>query len=256
MTTLAVIGGTGTNQIPGFESTGHSLPDTPFGPTSGPLLEGTLSGHRCFFLARHGTPHHLAPHRINYRANLWALHAVGAEQVIGINAVGGIEPLLVPGEVVIPDQVVDYTWGRAHTYFDGSGQGFAPEALEHVDFTEPYDREMRRQLVQLAELEGLSFSASGTLAVTQGPRLESAAEIRRLRNDGCDVVGMTGMPEAALARELGLRYASICLVVNPAAGLSDALITLESMQSALAKGADLVQRLLNAYLRAEVGPPG
>ena len=256
MTVLAVIGGTGTNQLPGFSQTACSHPETPFGPTSGPLLEGEIAGRPCLFLARHGTPHHLPPHRINYRANLWALHAAGAQRLIGINAVGGIEPLLVPGELVIPDQVVDYTYGRAHTFYDGSGQGVAADALEHIDFTEPYDRDMRRDLVQLAEAQSLPFSASGTLAVTQGPRLESAAEIRRLRNDGCDVVGMTGMPEAALARELGLRYASLCVVVNPAAGLSDALITLESMQSALTRGANLVQALLTAYLQAVDDPRG
>jgi 5'-deoxy-5'-methylthioadenosine phosphorylase len=256
MTSLAVIGGTGTSSLAEFRERDRIQPETPFGTTSAPLSEGELAGHACLFLPRHGKPHRIAPHRINYRANIWALREAGVEQVLAINAVGGIQPMLVPGELVIPDQLVDYSYGREHTFYDGRGAGLPADALEHIDFTEPYDRDMRRLLVQLAGGQNVPHTAAGTLAVTQGPRLETAAEVQRLRGDGCDVVGMTGMPEAALARELGLRYASICVVVNPAAGLSDAPITLDSMRGALARGADQVARLLRAYLEAGGAPAG
>ncbi len=254
MIKLAVVGGTGLNQLNEFVESGRHNVETPYGPASGPVLEGEYAGIPCFFMARHGTPHRIAPHQINYRANIWALKTAGVEAVLGLNAVGGIQPMLVPGELVIPDQIVDYSYGRNHTFYDAPPES-GDSALEHIDFTEPYDRELRRGLVQCAEMLGIAYTAAGTLAVTQGPRLETGAEIRRLANDGCDVVGMTGMPEAALARELGLRYASICVVVNPAAGLSDAPITLASMEHALKRGGGLVESLLKAFLASQEGLP-
>jgi 5'-methylthioinosine phosphorylase len=247
---LAVIGGTGLNRLAGLESLEEHVLETPFGPPSHAVVEGRLGGENCLFLARHGVPHHIPPDRINYRANLWALRALGADAILGINAVGGIRADLAPGRLVVPDQLVDYTWGREHTFFDGEDASGELSGLEHIDFTEPYDRALRQLLLQCAADLGLPCADTGTYGVTQGPRLETAAEIRRLERDGCDLVGMTGMPEAALARELGLRYASLCIVVNPAAGLGQEPITLASMQSALEAGSRQVEQLLSALLKA------
>jgi 5'-methylthioinosine phosphorylase len=197
------------------------------------------------FLQRHGGDAAIPPHRINYRANLWALRELGVREIIAINAVGGISDGMRPGRLVIPDQLIDYTWGRAHTIDEGGADG-----LMHIDFTEPYDRRLRAALIQVATAEGIAHSAGGVYAATQGPRLETAAEVRRLAGDGCDVVGMTGMPEAALARELGLAYVSLCMVVNPAPGLADEPLTLAGMRDALAREAATVHRLLAAFIAA------
>lgn len=247
MSALALIGGTGLNQLPGFEMITEHRPSTPWGELDQPVLEGHYRGHALYFLARHGIPHHIAPHRINYRANIWALRELGVTRVIAVNAVGGILESQLPGHIVIPDQIVDYTWGRQHTFFDGS---FADEfTLQHIDFTEPYSKVLRLQLIAAAEQIELHVSTTGTYGVTQGPRLESAAEVRRLRNDGCDIVGMTGMPEAALAAELKLAYAAICMVVNPAAGLSDSAITEAAIHEILARETIQIGELLNACLQ-------
>lgn len=245
MSVLALIGGTGLNQLPGFEMRTEHRPVTPWGELDQPVLEGHYRGHALYFLARHGIPHHIAPHKINYRANIWALRELGVDAIIAVNAVGGILESQPPGHIVIPDQIVDYTWGRAHTFFDGSIE--APEwALQHIDFTEPYSKQLRLQLVAAAQQIALGVSAAGTYGVTQGPRLETAAEIRRLRGDGCDIVGMTGMPEAALAAELKLDYAAICMVVNPAAGLSVMPITEAAIHEILARETAQIGELLSA----------
>ncbi len=249
----AVIGGTGLQALAGFQAEAEHALQTPFGAPSAPVQEGRLDGRRCLFLARHGVPHRIPPHRINYRANLWALRELGADAVLAVNAVGGINPTMPPGRLVVPDQVVDYTWGRAHSYYDGDGVS-APVSdqlseLEHVDFTEPYDAGLRQRLLAAGNALGLQLDSAGTYAATQGPRLESAAEIRRLANDGCDVVGMTGMPEAALARELGLPYASLCIVVNAAAGLGTEPITLEAMSEVLEAGSARVAELLLVLIK-------
>ena len=207
---LAIIGGTGLNQLTDAWRPIDRI-ETPYGPAATPVLETTLGGRSVLFLARHGRPHRVPPHRINYRANIWLLKQLGATAVIASNAVGGIAEGLEAGDIVVPDQIIDYTWGREHTYMDES-------RLNHVDFTGPYDAQLRRALVAAG---GSHVSRdAGVYGCTQGPRLESAAEIERMARDGCDVVGMTGMPEAGLARELDLPYASICLVVNRAAGRS------------------------------------
>lgn len=251
MTELAIIGGTGLNRLSGLEVLQEHSPETPFGMPSAPVIEGRYAGARCLFLARHGTPHRIAPHRINYRANIWALKSLGATTVLGVNAVGGIRPELVPGRLVIPGQLVDYTWGRAHTFYDGERFDGDLGELDHIDFTAPYAPGLRQALADSAQAAGIECAAAGAYAVTQGPRLETAAEVRRLAQDGCDVVGMTGMPEAALAAECGLAYASLCVVVNPAAGLSDEPITLDSMREALEQGAEQVGRLLAELLVSE-----
>ena len=237
---LAIIGGTGLNRLAtDCETIGSTA--TPFGTASAQPQRGRLGGLDVVFLARHGQPHRIAPHLINYRANLWLLRELGVERVIASNAVGGITAALAPGDIVFPHQLIDYTWGRAHTYTDR-------EPLVHVDFSEPYDAGLRQRLERAAlglELNCAVFER-GVYAATQGPRLESAAEIDRLARDGCDVVGMTGMPEAGLARELGLAYASICLVVNRAAGRGDGAISEGDIARVAARGMAQVERIIAA----------
>ncbi len=245
MSVLAIIGGTGVAGLPGMESRTTELPDTPWGSPSARVERGLMGQVELAFLQRHGGDAAIPPHRINYRANLWALRALGVREVVAINAVGGITAAMRPGRLVIPDQLIDYTWGRAHTVDEGGADG-----LMHIDFTEPYTAGLRAALIHAAEREGITHSAGGVYGATQGPRLETAAEIRRLARDGCDVVGMTGMPEAALARELGLDYASLCMVVNPAPGLSAEPLTLSGMRETLAREAATVHRLLAAFIAA------
>ena len=246
MRQLAIIGGTGVSDFDGMELTGEHNPETAYGEASRPIQEGLLGKVRVYFLQRHGSPNAIPPHRINYRANLWALRSLGATDIVAINAVGGIAPHMPSGVLVIPDQVIDYTWGREHSVDDGSsGQ------LQHIDFTEPYDRGLRQALIAQARGAGIAHQDGAVHGVTQGPRLESAAEVRRMTQDGCDVVGMTGMPEAALAMEMGLAYASLCMVVNPAAGLGDEPLSLEMMREALEREAAVVRELLLRLIRAD-----
>jgi 5'-methylthioinosine phosphorylase len=240
---LAIIGGTGVDELEGLEIVQTHTPQTPFGDPSRAIQEGRLGDTRVFFLQRHGSPRAIPPHLINYRANMWALHSLGVDDILAINAVGGINEAMRPGALVIPDQLIDYTWGRAHSFDDG-----ASGELMHIDFTEPYDRELRLALVGVAQTCRIAHEASGVHGVTQGPRLETAAEIQRMARDGCDVVGMTGMPEASLARELGLAYACVCMVVNPAAGLGDLPISLRMMREILQREALVVRQLVQQLL--------
>jgi len=236
---LGIIGGTGVEELDGLVVYNQHAVDTPFGTPSRAIQEGRLGSAEVFFLHRHGSPAAIPPHRINYRANLWALRSLGVTEVVGINAVGGIGNEMLPGRLVMPDQLIDYTWGREHTFDDGSsGQ------LQHIDFTEPYDRDLRLALAAAADSRGIDFANGGVHGVAQGPRLETAAEVRRMAADGCDLVGMTGMPEAALARELGLAYASVCMVVNPAAGLGDVPLSLDMMRDILRRETTVVRGLL------------
>jgi len=241
MKQLGIIGGTGIGAMESLEQVASHLPQTPFGLPSVAIDEGMLDGCRVFFLQRHGRPAVVPPHLVNYRANLWALRSLGVSDIVSINAVGGISPSMQPGVLAIPDQLIDYTWGRAHTFDEGDDG-----RLQHIDFTEPYQRELRTALLAVADRQGIACQRSAVYGATQGPRLETAAEIRRMAADGCDVVGMTGMPEAALARELGLAYASVCMVVNLAAGLGDEPITLALMRDILKREAVIVMRLLRA----------
>lgn len=242
MTRLAILGGTGVDQLDGLTVSAVERVETPFGAVSADIETGQFCGHEVVFLQRHGKPRSLPPHRINYRANLWALKHRGVTHVVALNAVGGIHASLRPGMLVLPDQIIDYTWGRSHTFDEGGDT-----APMHIDFTEPYSPELRQALLIASAGEGVVDGA--VMAVTQGPRLESAAEVRRLRGDGCDVVGMTGMPEAALAREAGLAYASLCMVVNTAAGLGDAPITLDSIRQHLRVSSAASARVIGALIR-------
>jgi 5'-methylthioadenosine phosphorylase len=209
---LAIIGGSGLAQLADLEVSRRQIVRTPYGEPSGPLTFGRIGGGEVIFLARHGYGHTLAPHEINYRANLWALKDRGATRVLAICTVGGIAAGLAAGDLVVPDQIIDYTWGRMATYFEGTGN------VVHVDFTHPYCGETRAMLLEAASAAGVTAVPRGTYAAMQGPRLETKAEIDRLERDGCDLVGMTGMPEAALARELALPYAALAVVANVAAG--------------------------------------
>jgi len=210
---LGVIGGTGLYAFPELRNLERHNVETPFGQPSSPVVLGEFHGSRLAFLARHGEDHTIAPHRVNYRANIWALHHLGAQRVLGVNAVGGIRADMGPRTLVVPDQVIDYTHGRLSSFCDVEGA-----KVEHIDFSEPYSAALRRRLVTAAIRSGIAVIAGGCYAATQGPRLETVAEIARIRRDGGDLVGMTGMPEAALARELGLEYACLALVANWAAG--------------------------------------
>lgn len=213
---LGVIGGSGLYALAGLQDAKRHRVQTPFGEPSGEVVIGMLGAQRMAFLARHGEDHRLAPHRVNYRANVWALHQLGVRRLVAVNAVGGIRADLGPRSIVVPDQLIDYTWGREGSFHDVDGA-----KVEHVDFTEPYAGSLRRQLLAAAAEAGVAVVDGGCYGVTQGPRLETRAEIARLRRDGCDLVGMTGMPEAVLARELAVDYACLALVANFAAGCGD-----------------------------------
>lgn len=222
---LAIIGGTGLADLDGIEILESHWPTNRYGETSSPLIFGRYQGRELVFLPRHGKDHHLPPHKINYRANIYALKQVGVRSIVAMNAVGGISQEMAPRRLCIPDQIIDYTHSREHTFFDGS-----QDRVSHIDFTMPYHPNVRNKLIEAAGNLGLPVVTEGVYGATQGPRLETAAEIDKLERDGCDIVGMTGMPEASLARELGLEYASLCLVVNWGAGRSDEVLTLNSLQ--------------------------
>lgn len=210
---LGIIGGSGLDRIAKLEDSLQRTVSTPYGPPSSALTWGRLGGKQIVFLPRHGEEHTIAPHCINYRANLWALREQGVRDIVAVCAVGGISKGMDSGTLLVPDQIIDYTHGRAATFFDGTA-----EPLAHVDFTMPFCQALRRRLMNAGSAAGEPVRDGGTYAATQGPRLETAAEIDRLERDGAHVVGMTGMPEAVLARELGLCYAMVAAVVNPAAG--------------------------------------
>ncbi|GIX33651.1 MAG: putative S-methyl-5'-thioinosine phosphorylase [Lysobacterales bacterium] len=239
---LALIGGTGLYDFPELEEPERILVETPYGPASAPVVVGSIAGRRVGFLARHGIHHQVPPHRINYRANLWSLHHLGAKRIVGINAVGGITAPYPPGTIAVPHQLIDYTWGRISTFADeGSAE------VRHVEFSEPYDRHLRHHLVAAVRRAGLGVVDGGVYAATQGPRLETAAEIERLARDGADVVGMTGMPEAVLARELAVPYACLALVVNWAAGRGGAEpISMQALKTELARLTAFVPRIVQA----------
>ncbi len=240
MTETAIIGGTGLTSLNGLEIVRREVVNTPYGEPSGPLIHGELQGHRVVFLPRHGSGHTIPPHKINYRANIWALKSIGVDKVIAINAVGGIAPEFTPGRLAFPDQIIDYTWSRINTFFE---EGLTD--VVHIDFTHPYCEKLRALLVWAAGEAGLEAVNFGTYAATQGPRLETAAEIDRLERDGCHMVGMTGMPEAALAREQELCYAACAVVANWAAGRGEGEgISMELIRQHLRQGMQQVCRLL------------
>jgi 5'-methylthioinosine phosphorylase len=243
---LAVIGGTGVYAHAELGDGESFEPSTPYGAASGPVRIGTFAGRRIGFLARHGEGHGVPPHRINYRANLAALKQAGARRVLALNTVGGIDARYAPGALGCPDQLIDYTWGRISTLCEEPGT----EVL-HVDFGEPYTQALRADVLAAAKRAGVAVVDGGCYGATQGPRLETRAEIARMRRDGCDLVGMTGMPEAGLARELGLDYACLAIVANWAAGAGpdpDEAITLDEVLANVSAATGGVSRILAALL--------
>jgi 5'-methylthioinosine phosphorylase len=238
---LAIIGGSGLTKLASIANTRREVVRTPYGDPSGPLTFGKLGAADVVFLARHGYGHTIAPHEINYRANLWALQQVGVTEVVAVATVGGIRSDLSAGKLLLPNQIIDYTWGRESTFFEGADQ-----PVTHIDFTHPYDESLRMRLAKAAADAGLSLHLNGTYGCTQGPRLETAAEIKRMAQDGCDIVGMTGMPEAALARELNLAYAALGVVANAAAGVGASAdrISLDDITRVLDEAMQKVGQLL------------
>jgi 5'-methylthioinosine phosphorylase len=239
MTVYAIIGGTGLSELEGLALDEVLVVETPYGTPSSVVIRGAFAGGEVLFLARHGHPHRIPPHQVNYRANLWALREAGAQAIIAVNAVGGIHAAMGTGHLCVPHQLIDYTWGRAHTFFEGE-----LEHVTHIDFTHPYDQGLRARLITALTAGGYAHSTHGVHGVTQGPRLETGAEISRMERDGCDIVGMTGMPEAALARELAIPYACLALVVNPAAGKAAGVITMQEIEHAIAQGMGKVKSTL------------
>ncbi|HET9701127.1 MAG TPA: S-methyl-5'-thioinosine phosphorylase [Burkholderiales bacterium] len=245
---LAIIGGSGLTQLSTLEVTHREIVRTAFGEPSAPLLFGKLRDRDVVFLARHGSGHTITPHEVNYRANVFALHSIGVTRVVSVASVGSIRADLGPGMIVVRDQILDYTWGRKHTFFEGSDS-----AVTHIDFTHPYCDRLRRQCIEAAARAGERCVEGGVYAATQGPRLETAAEINRLERDGADMVGMTGMPEAALARELGLCYATIAVVVNHAAGRASSAegIHLERVYQVLQETMVRVRKILEEVVHVD-----
>ncbi|MBV6474747.1 MAG: S-methyl-5'-thioinosine phosphorylase [Rhodocyclaceae bacterium] len=238
---LAIIGGSGLTQLANLAVERREVVRTPYGEPSGPLTFGRLCGQPAVFIARHGHGHTIPPHEVNYRANVWAMKQAGATSIVSIASVGGIRPDLGPGTLVVPHQIIDYTWGRKCTYHEGGDA-----SVVHIDFTQPYDPELRRVLLEAARDAGQAVIDGGVYAATQGPRLETAAEIDRLERDGADIVGMTAMPEAALARELELPYAAITVVSNHAAGRGDSKLGIQfaSLEDILHESMERVRRII------------
>lgn len=244
MSLIAIIGGTGLTELQNLDITHKQMVNTPYGVPSGPLTFGKLCDRDVVFLARHGYRHTIPPHKVNYRANLWALKEAGASKIIAVAAVGGITEKMGPEQLVIPDQIIDYTYDRSQTYFEDD-----LSFVTHIDFTQPYDEALRQLLLDGCKQLEIDVVDGAVYGATQGPRLESAAEIVRLERDGCDIVGMTGMPEAALARELELEYACCALVINWAAGKGEQkVISLTDMEKCLDSGMKKIRLLLDTVL--------
>jgi len=240
---LAIIGGTGLTSINGLEIIRKQMVNTPWGEPSGPVTHGRLFGKEVSFLARHGYAHNIPPHKVNYRANIWALKEIGVKRIVSVAAVGGIHAELTPSRLAFPEQIIDYTFGRSHTFFE---DGLAN--VVHVDFSFPYAKALRDMLVRAGDEAGVEAWNCGTYGATEGPRLETAAEVDRLERDGCDMVGMTGMPETALARELELDYAHCCVCANAAAGRGAGEISMADLEANLVRGMKSVRKVLEEFL--------
>lgn len=242
----AVLGGSKLTSLRNMTGIRTESVTTPYGAPSAPISIGSVGGREVAFLPRHGSPHMLAPHTINYRANLWALKELGVTRVFSVATSGGIRPTFHAGDFVVPDQIIDYTHGRAETYFDGMDG----TPVDHIDFTQPYDEGVRAAILKAAEQAGEAAHDGGCYACVNGPRLETAAEIRMLKHDGCDLVGQTGMPEAALAAELKLPYAALCPIVNSAAGLGDSVKEISREEIVRVRDSMFIrtERILDAFV--------
>ncbi len=219
---IAIIGGSGLDQLQEEAGLEPIYQQTPFGEHSQGVCKLNIGNTPVVFLPRHGKDHHLPPHKVNYRANMWLLKSLGITKIVAMNVVGGITDEMSPRTLLVPHQVIDYTWGREHTYFDGLHHDtpFIDKYVDHIDFTQPYSEALRQRIIGFLDQSKINHVNYGVYGCTQGPRLESAAEVQRLQNDGCHIVGMTAMPETALAKELEMDYASLGLVVNWAPGIA------------------------------------
>lgn len=246
---LAIVGGSLVKQISGFTDKTKESINTPFGSPSDDFVSGTIDGFEVVFFNRHGISHHIAPHQVNYRANMFALKMLEVTDIIAITAVGGITEKMSPMKWTVPDQIIDYTYGRMQTYNDGDEQ-----KVNHIDFSYPFDAALRSRLFKALEMQNCEYESQSTYGVTQGPRLETVAEIRRMRADGCDIVGMTAMPEAALARELEMNYATLSLVVNWAAGVGDnqssvdKTISMQEIDERITEGNVLSDKIIKHFI--------
>jgi 5'-methylthioadenosine phosphorylase/5'-methylthioinosine phosphorylase len=243
MTKLAIIGGTGLTQLSDLTIIKRDKLTTPYGAPSADFITGEFNHKEVIFLARHGNPHTIAPHKINYRANIWGLKQLGVEHIVAVAAVGGITSEMVPAHIAIPDQIIDYSHSRLHTFFEDENY-----PVTHIDFSYPYNQKLRAALIIAASHANISISPMGTYGCTQGPRLETAAEINRMEKDGCNVVGMTGMPEAGLAKELEMDYAAISVIANWAAGKTEGEITMADIEHNLHAGMANTALLLKAFI--------
>jgi 5'-methylthioinosine phosphorylase len=245
---LAIIGGTGLTKLENLIIKRREIVRTVYGDPSQPLIFGEVNGKEVVFLARHGSGHSIPPHAVNYRANVAALQQVGVTHIASVATVGGIHADLAAGVIAVPDQIIDYTFGRQNTYFDGD-----ENPVKHIDFTQPFCESLRKQWILAANKADVSIVNHGIYAVMQGPRLETAAEINRLEKDGATMVGMTVMPEAALARELDIRYAAICPVANFAAGRGDSAIGIsfdvlvKNLESTMMHVRNIIEHLVESY---------
>lgn len=257
---LAVIGGSGLYKIEGLKVLQEIEIETPFGKPSSPIVKAEYKGRPLLFLARHGKAHDYPPHRVPYRANLWALKELGVKYILGINAVGGINKLLKPGEFVIADQFLDFTKGRPQTFYEGrfspsyryEGEEkhktlLANKKVVHIDVSEPFCPTLRRLLKETLEEKGFPYRERGTYVATEGPRLETAAEIRAFSLLGGDIVGMTAVPEVVLSRELQIHYATLCLVTNPAAGIASYRLTSEEVIDMVKRKEEEIKKIVLSF---------
>lgn len=246
---LAIIGGSLLKEINSLNKVNEERIKTPFGLPSDNIITGKINDTEIVYFNRHGISHHIAPHQINYKANMFALKILDVTHIISIAAVGGITEKMSPMKWVVPDQIIDYTHGRMHTYNDSNDK-----QVEHIDFSYPFDQALSFHITKAIEAESLEFESRATYGVTQGPRLETAAEIKRMERDGCDIVGMTAMPEAAFARELEMKYSTLSLVVNWAAGKfgkdeeSAKIISMEEIGKLISEGNNKTEKIIHSIL--------
>jgi len=240
---IGVIAGSGLYEIEGVAVRDIKKVSTPYGEPSDVYRLCEMSSIEFVFLARHGTPHHIPPHMINYRANIWGFRELGVERILSINAAGAISRGVKPGDIVIPDQVIDMTHGRHSTFYDG-------DEVVHIDFTMPYCPELRNAIIDAGREAGLQLAGSGTYICVNGPRLESRAEIEFFAHIGADIVGMTGMPEACLARELELCFAAVSVATNYAAGIYGGRLTTTEVVETMKAARERIKNLLNETLKA------
>ncbi|VUD48845.1 S-methyl-5'-thioinosine phosphorylase [Thalassocella blandensis] len=240
MAVIGIIGGSGFYDFPEIETPEKQVIETPYGSVN--CTKGKIGVNVICFIARHGGSHNVLPHLVNYRANIAALKQMQVEEIIALNAVGSITEDFPPGIFVLPDQIVDYTYGRDHTFVDSNAS-----LTHHIDFSYPFSRDLKQRILLAIQATENQCKDGGVYACTQGPRLETAAEIKRLAQDGCNLVGMTMMPEAALARELSIAYASICLPVNWAAGVTKEVITIEAIMAQLSCFNSKLREVLHTF---------